>query len=406
MSLEIPEANDDVQCPLCGEREGHVVGEQGRFGMPVRNLCCRVCATVYVTPRPTPEAMAEYYKSTYRKHYGGVGYLTPEGTKVGPEDAEFEACKTRWHAVQAENAIAVCKTQPGARVLEVGCRHAKTLRIMRDRLSIEAFGVEPGEAEALEARQHGVDCFTGIIEDYQPGEERFDQVQMFHVLEHLHEPLAALIRLRSLLKPGGALLLEVPNVYQPYGPLQSNFFQNVHLVSYSPNTLPALMRRAGFGVTAVVDGGALLCVGRRVETQLQLPLPFRAELLPSPEQDAQWVALRLRSYENLYGLTEMFMNNGYSPELFSLLLRALAWPAFVDQLLDTCAVWVEGLSQAGLAPEALQVLEAVIAGPHPKDVKQELELFATRMRGDPLDDEELVEGEGANPDAPGVTAAE
>ena len=82
--LEIPEATENVPCPLCGASAGIVVGEKGRFGMPVRNLCCESCATVDVSPRPSAAAMAEYYRSTYRKHYGGVSYPDAQGKGVAP----------------------------------------------------------------------------------------------------------------------------------------------------------------------------------------------------------------------------------------------------------------------------------------------------------------------------------
>jgi SAM-dependent methyltransferase len=47
---------------------------------------------------------------------------------------------------------------------------------------------------------------------------------MLHVLEHLHDPLGALVKIRDWLVPGGRLYIEVPNVYQPYGSLEGNFF--------------------------------------------------------------------------------------------------------------------------------------------------------------------------------------
>jgi hypothetical protein len=59
MDLEIPEASENVACPLCGGTEGIVVGEKGRFGMPVRNLCCVACATVYAELRREFRAFAE-----------------------------------------------------------------------------------------------------------------------------------------------------------------------------------------------------------------------------------------------------------------------------------------------------------------------------------------------------------
>lgn len=59
-SIEIPERTESVACPLCGGTQGVVVGRRGRFGMAVRNLCCDTCALIYVTPRPTPHAMARH----------------------------------------------------------------------------------------------------------------------------------------------------------------------------------------------------------------------------------------------------------------------------------------------------------------------------------------------------------
>src|ERR1041384_6683571 len=150
MTLEIPEATDPVPCPLCGDTEGAVVGEKGRFGMPVRNVCCATCATVYVSPRPTAGAMGEYYRSTYRKHYGGVGYIGPDGKRAAPGAAGYEAALQRWHSPQADNALLLGETPRGASVLEIGCRHGRTLELMRERRGIVPFAVEPGESDAQE----------------------------------------------------------------------------------------------------------------------------------------------------------------------------------------------------------------------------------------------------------------
>ena len=123
---------------------------------------------------------------------------------------------------------------------------------------VEVYGVEPGPEEAAEAQARGVNVFVGLLEELTLGPggsaprfpEAFDQVQMFHVLEHLHEPLAALSHLGSWLRPGGRLILEVPNVTHPYGPLEANFFQNAHLTSFSANTLSAMVHRAGLAPMA------------------------------------------------------------------------------------------------------------------------------------------------------------
>jgi SAM-dependent methyltransferase len=381
MHLEIPEATDAVSCPLCGDSEGVVVGKRARFGMAVRNVCCATCATVYVSPRPSASAMAEYYRSTYRKHYGSVGYIGPDGRRAAPGDEGYEAALQHWHEPQADNALALGETPSGARVLEIGCRHGRTLELMRERRRIEPFGVEPGEAEAEQARAAGITCFTGSLEEFEPGEQRFDQIQWFHVLEHVHEPLRALVRLRSWLSPEGRMLIEVPNVYQPYGSLEGNFFQNVHLVSYSPRTLPALLKRAGLVPTRVVDGGALFVVARLDPTvdAADLPLPFSRELLGPQVDDTSWVVTRLGNYANLEQLAEL-CRGGHAPEeLAPTLLRCLRFPAFSGHLVDVCALFVERLIARGRFEPALDVLLAVVHGPHPAELRAEFRNFAGRL---------------------------
>lgn len=385
MTLELPEATENAPCPLCGDSAGIVIGEKGRFGMSVRNVCCQTCATVYVSPRPTAAGMAEYYRSTYRKHYGNVGYVGADGKTVAVGQDGYEQALAKWHQQQANNTLSLVALPAGAKVLEVGCRQGKTLLLMQERQRLQVFGIEPGEQEAELARKAGVDCFTGALEDFEPGERRFDHVQWFHVLEHVHEPLAALLKLRSLLEPRGTLLVEVPNVYQPYGLLEENFFQNVHLVSYSPNTLPALLRRAGFDVTRVIDDGALFVVATpsALPAQTCLPLPYRSELLSQPEQDADWVAVRLRTYASLEKLQLLFKHRGPSPELTGTLVRALDFPAFPAHLAQACAFFIEQLLGLGKLDDALMVTLAVAQGPHPLELRHQFRNFAERLGAPP-----------------------
>ena len=385
MELEIPQATESVPCPLCGASAGIVVGERGRFGMPVRNLCCETCATVYVTPRPSAVAMADYYRSTYRAHYGAVRYVDASGKAAELGTPGYEQALLSWHHKQANNALSLVSLREGAKVLEIGCRHGKTLELMRQRRPLQAFGIEPGEDEAEQARHAGIDCFAGSLADYEPGERRFDLVQWFHVLEHVHEPLAALLKLRALLEPGGSLLVEVPNVYQPYGLLEENFFQNVHLVSYSPNTLPALLRRAGFDVTRVIDDGSLFVVAtpRALPAETSLPLPYSPELLSDPEQDAEWVAMRLRTYANLEKLKLLFRHRGPSPELTGALVRALDFPAFTTHLVNACAFFVEQLVGHAKLDDALMLTLAVAQGPHPLELRHQFRNFAERLGAPP-----------------------
>lgn len=385
MTLTIPESTEHVPCPLCGGTTGIVVGEKGRFEMPVRNVCCETCATVYVSPRPTAAAMGEYYRSTYREHYGSVGYVTQTGKRATPSDPDYEEALFAWHSPQAEAALMLAAPAAGASVLEIGCRHGKTLALMRERHGIVPFGIEPGEAEAEQARQAGIDCFNGPLEAFDAGGRRFDLVQWFHVLEHLHEPLSALLQVRELIRPGGTLLIEVPNVHQPYGLLEENFFQNVHLVSYGPHTLPALVRRAGFDVTRVVDSGTLwvMATPSTLAEGDTLPRPYSAALRGSAEQDASWLAARLRTYADLEKLRMLFTHRGPSSQLTAALARALGQAAFGVHLTNSCAFFVQSFVERGLVDDALLVTLAVARGPHSPELRRKFRDFALRLGAPP-----------------------
>lgn len=375
---EVPANTESVACPLCGGESGLLVGSRGRFGMPVRNLCCETCSMIYVSPRPTANAMARYYRSAYREQYRVVGRLRADQTRIAPGGDEATQTVRQGFENQALVVRRIAKTAPGARVLEIGCQCGETLRLLDAELGIEAHGIEPSERQAEVANQAGVRCFAGTLEQYDPGSLLFDQIQMFHVLEHLHEPLAALLSIRSWLVRGGALVVEVPNAYSPYGLLEENFFQNVHLTTWSPVTLPALLRRAGFDIGLVVDSGTLLVLARPAE-HASLPAPFEPGLLTHPEQGARWVSDRLATYATLERIRHLVRERGLTPHVLNVLLRTVAAPAFPEHLMEICAEVVERLVASGPISVARLVLERVASAQESSEVRAELLAYAQRL---------------------------
>jgi len=122
-----------------------------------------------------------------------------------------------------------------------------------------------GEATLLErnhqvaecARSRGVKILLGEFQSVSVTAQ-YDCVAFLDVLEHLLDPLGALVKAHQILEPGGRLLLSVPNVghwtivsdllegrfdYQPVGILC-----NTHLRFYTQLSLEALLADAGFTV--------------------------------------------------------------------------------------------------------------------------------------------------------------
>jgi SAM-dependent methyltransferase len=141
------------------------------------------------------------------------------------------------------------------RVLELGCGYRATqLLALRDRL-VHGTGVDFRVAPAL-SQEANFSFFEGSIEQVFPKLEgqSFDVVLLISVLEHLAEPLGALTAIKSLLGPGGVLLVNVPTWRGKYF-LELSAFRlgfspkvemNDHKMYYDKRDLWPLLIRAGF----------------------------------------------------------------------------------------------------------------------------------------------------------------
>jgi len=101
--------------------------------------------------------------------------------------------------------------RPG-RMLDLGCGDGTVLWLARED-GWEVKGVELfPEHTKLVRETLGLDVETSDITSYHGEEGMCDCVVLTHVLEHLPDPVGALTKIRTLLKPGGAAVLEFPNI--------------------------------------------------------------------------------------------------------------------------------------------------------------------------------------------------
>jgi 2-polyprenyl-3-methyl-5-hydroxy-6-metoxy-1,4-benzoquinol methylase len=372
--LRVPKPSQETCCPLCESNEGIEVGHAGRHNVPVRNVSCVTCGTVYVTPRPSQEQMAEFYRVHYRSQHLIPMHLD-DGTLARPHTPEYDLAVEQRGQQQGKIALNIGETKPGERVLDVGCRRGLALRTMKQIMDIEAVGIEPGEQDAAIATASGIEMHVGVLETFDPGDNLFDQIQMFHVLEHVHDPLDCLIRLRSMLKPTGRLIIDVPDMMTPYGGLEW-FFQYPHLYSFSRNTLMGLFRRAGLEPVRGSFAGTVILVGHPVADVGTLPLPFVSSMLSHPEHNGTWVANRLLTYNGLEKIRKMVKKGRPAPiDLIARLVRRPSLPIWKKTgMTHTCEAileFVDILVKRRQFSEVCEILRAATQGPHdPKFIQQ------------------------------------
>jgi 2-polyprenyl-3-methyl-5-hydroxy-6-metoxy-1,4-benzoquinol methylase len=135
------------------------------------------------------------------------------------------------------------------RLLEVGTGGGYFLAAAAD-AGFDAVGLEPAAEAARDVSERvGVPVAASALEDAELEPASFDVACAWHVVEHLVEPLPALAKLRAALRPGGHVLVELPNFAgvrarrdrERWPPLDLEH----HVGQYGPRSLRALLERAG-----------------------------------------------------------------------------------------------------------------------------------------------------------------
>jgi 2-polyprenyl-3-methyl-5-hydroxy-6-metoxy-1,4-benzoquinol methylase len=138
---------------------------------------------------------------------------------------------------------------PGRRLLEVGSNVGLFLDVANKR-GWQSRGVEPSKwAVEFGLAHFGVDVRQGTLEELYLPEGSAEVVVLLDVLEHLVDPLDGLRRLRQLLSRDGLLVLSTVNLSGLHARIRGNswpWFIRSHLHYFSPRTLHAMLRLAGF----------------------------------------------------------------------------------------------------------------------------------------------------------------
>jgi len=177
-------------------------------------------------------------------------------TLAGREDLYAQlASRFSWYYTdRPEHAIAERYLRPSDRVLEIGCGAGFFLRRLAAR-RIAAVGLDLNRAAVAQCRAEGLDARLETIETHAAAHPQvYDAVCTFHVLEHVVDVHAFLTAAIACLRPGGRLIIAVPNsapgVYgaDPYFALNA---PPHHMGLWEPASLRALARYFPLKVKAI-----------------------------------------------------------------------------------------------------------------------------------------------------------
>lgn len=263
-------------CPVCGSGSRRLLhaGLSDRifFVAPGRWAMwqCTQCRSAWLDPRPDEAtigiAYGRYYThddaerpqprtafqrlraalgNGYRNHRYGT-HLAPS-SKLGRWLAALVP-PFRWPVDVAYRYLPPRPAGKTMRVLDVGCGNGAWLEMARE-AGWQAAGVEPDSVSREQAHGRGFDVRERIADWLgEPGS--FDYVTMSHVIEHVHDPLALLRDSLGLLRPGGGLYVDTPNLdalgHETYGPFWRGLEPPRHLVLFNRDSLAAAVSGSGF----------------------------------------------------------------------------------------------------------------------------------------------------------------
>lgn len=185
-----------------------VFSKQDKFGIDPAAFEvyeCKECALRFVSPRPSATDIGRFYPETYQwkenesKHRG-----------IGDFVSNLEKAY-RYHQIKTEIKKLERVLMPfPKKVLDVGCGTGDRLFLLRER-GCDVYGVETSEQALYGQKKFGLNVYHGALEGACFESASFDLITLYNVLEHVHNPEQLLIEVARLLKPGGHLVVEVPN---------------------------------------------------------------------------------------------------------------------------------------------------------------------------------------------------
>lgn len=242
-----------VNCNLCGFDNTVRVLDYNGYSM----VRCERCGLVYVNPRPSKEE-----------------FLAQSGHHGKKDCSDESACSRVMEKSYRRVAKRLAKLFPKrGKLLDIGCGYGHFLEMAKGS-GWYVTGIDSSPKVIQKVAKMGFPVYCSAIKDilYVQNsygqksfpKQSFDCITMFFVLEHLTDPMEALVKVYELLKEGGVFVALVPHVtptFKLLGMFLKAFKSDLtvfdvpcQLYDFSPAVLRKMLNLAGFSSVEIMPG--------------------------------------------------------------------------------------------------------------------------------------------------------
>lgn len=192
---------ENVECAYCCHQHPEQSPSKTIFGIDYQGFelaYCHHCGLKFLSKRPSSaQQIAEIYSDYWEET------PLPEYIRMWTADSQKQIRILNHHASTTQG-------QP-MHILDIGCGNGFFLKIAQEQ-GWHIYGTELNPSQCQRLRDE-IQCpvYEGNIVSCSLSESFFDIVRLYHVLEHVHDPMEDLKECFRILKPGGILYVSVPN---------------------------------------------------------------------------------------------------------------------------------------------------------------------------------------------------
>ena len=224
-------------CFLCGSKKSKIIHNGVRGDPSIDVIKCENCGLIRLSKFIAD--LEDYYSSSKMR--------------IGDDETNLKEIEVAAAVDDERRYKFISRMIENKTYLDFGCGAGGVLKLAQNKAQ-NVFGIEPEKAMFRAINNEGIKCYPSLKHALNELNGSVDVVSLFHVLEHLDDPIGYLNELKKLLSTNGKIIIEVPNaddallsLYESKAFADFTYWES-HLYLYNNTTFAELIRQAGLKI--------------------------------------------------------------------------------------------------------------------------------------------------------------